>query len=114
MYTESMPLVLYRRHLKACRVHKTKLPARAKRLFMDCDCPIWIYGRTRKEIVPRQSTGFSSLPEAEALRKSLLAGSQDPAVHGPRIADCIVEYLESRRHERRSTAERRGVYSCAT
>src|SRR5579863_4603548 len=94
-----MSLVLFRRHIKACTVHKTKLSARAKRLFLGCDCPIWIYGRTDDGIVPRQSTGFTTMPEAEALRASLVAESQSEEVRGPRIRDCITKYLESRRHE---------------
>jgi len=94
-----MSLVLYRRHVKSCRVHKTKLPVRAKRLFKDCECPIWMYGRTDNGLVPRQSTGFTTFPEAEALRASLMAQSQTEAVRGPRISDCIAKYLESRRHE---------------
>lgn len=101
MYTELMSLVLYRRHIKACRVHKTKLPVRAKRLFQDCECPIWMYGRTDNGLVPRQSTGFTTFPEAEALRASLVAQSQTEAVRGPRLSECIAKYLESRRHELR-------------
>jgi len=94
-----MSLVLFRRHIKACQVHQTKLSARAKRLFLECKCPIWIYGRTDNGIVPRQSTGFNTLPEAEALRASLLAESQSEEVRGPRIRDCVTKYLVSRRHE---------------
>jgi integrase/recombinase XerD len=99
LYTGGMSLILFRRHINACRVHKTKLPARAKRLFMDCECPIWMYGRTDDGLVPRQSTGYTTLPEAEALRASLVARSQTEVVRGPRLSDCIVKYLASRRHE---------------
>jgi hypothetical protein len=35
-----MALTLYRRHLAACIVRKSKISARAKRLAMDCECPI--------------------------------------------------------------------------
>ncbi|MBL0158793.1 MAG: site-specific integrase [Bryobacterales bacterium] len=94
-----MSLVLYRRHLKACRVQKSKLPARARRLFLNCECPIWMYGRTDNGLVPRQSTGFTALPEAEALRASLVAQSQTEAVRGHRIDECVLKYLASRRHE---------------
>jgi integrase/recombinase XerD len=125
MYTGPMSLALYRRHVKSCRVHKTKLQARAKRLFMDCECPIWMYGRTDNGLVPRQSTGFTTFPEAEALRASLVAQSQTEVVRGPRIGDCITKYLVSRRHELsektyshhdlllsrlRAYSERQGVY----
>ena len=99
MYTEGMSLVLYRRHIKSCRVHKTKLPVRAKRLFTDCECPIWMYGRTDNGLVPRQSSGFTTFPEAEALRASLVAQSQTETVRGPRISECRTKYLASRRHE---------------
>jgi integrase/recombinase XerD len=92
-------LALYRRHMRACAVHKTNLPARAKRHYAGCDCPIWIYGRTRNELIPRQSTGLTNLSEAEALRDSLIAKSKPEIVHGPKISDCIDKYLASRQHE---------------
>jgi len=95
----SMALVLYRRHLKSCSVHTSGLPARAKRLYVDCECPIWIYGRTDTSLVPRQSTGLTDMAQAEALRKSLVAESKDVTVHGPRIGECIEKYLASRHHE---------------
>jgi hypothetical protein len=44
-----MGIKLYRRHLKSCAVHGLGLSARAKRLYLGCDCPLWVYGRT----VPR-------------------------------------------------------------
>src|SRR5947209_1065305 len=94
-----MSLVLYRRHLKSCRVHKSKLPAKAKRLFMECECPLWLYGRTDTALVPRQSTGFTDLAEAEALRGSLTAKAKNEVVHGPRIGDSVKKYLDSRKHE---------------
>ncbi len=94
-----MPLTLYRRHTASCPISKSKLSARAKRAAMGCDCPIWIYGRTGSNLVPRQSTGFTDLAEAEAMRDALIAQSKDEAVHGPKIADCVDKYLASRRHE---------------
>ena len=90
-----MPLSLYRRHTRECRVHKTRLSPRAKRRFMECDCPIWMYGRTRDALVPRQSTGTRDLAVAEAQRQSLLKEDHDAALHGPRIDDCIERFLES-------------------
>jgi len=94
-----MALSLYRRHLAACIVTKSKLSARAKRLAMDCQCPIWMYGRVGGSLVPRQSTGFTNLAEAEALRASLIAQSKSEAVHGLRIDECIQKYLASHKHE---------------
>jgi hypothetical protein len=70
-----------------------------QRLFMDCECPIWMYGRTGDGLVPRQSTGTSDLAEPEAQRASLVAGAKDEKTHGSRIDDCCTEYLASREHE---------------
>jgi integrase/recombinase XerD len=94
-----MPLTLYRRHLAACIVTKSRLSARAKRLAMDCHCPIWMYGRVGNSLVPRQSTGFTDLAEAEALRDSLVAKTKSEAVHGLRIGECVQKYLASHKHE---------------
>ena len=76
-YTEGVSqalkiLVLYKRHLQSCPIHKSRVPRSKRRFWMDCDCPIWIHGRTPTgDIVPRQSTQFSDLKRAEALRASL-------------------------------------------
>lgn len=94
-----MPLTLYRRHTAACIVTRSKISARAKRLAMDCKCPIWMYGRTGNGVVPRQSTGFTKLAEAEAMRDALIAQSKSEAVHGLRIGECIQKYLASHEHE---------------
>src|SRR5215831_17853894 len=94
-----MALTLYRRHLAACIVRKSKISARAKRLAMDCDCPIWMYGRSGNSLVPRQSTGFNDLAKAEALRDSLIARSKSESAHGVRIDECVQKYLASHRHE---------------
>jgi site-specific recombinase XerD len=93
----AMPLTLYRRHTKDCHIHKTKLSPRAKRRFLDCHCPIWIYGRTHDALVPRQSTGTRDIAVAEAQRRDLEKTDQDSAVHGPRIDDCIERFLEAHR-----------------
>jgi integrase len=98
-YNSPMPLTLYRRHSAACDVHKTGLSARAKRFFMDCECPIWMYGRTETAIVPRQSTGTTDMAVAGALRDSLAAQGKDEKIHGLRIGDCTEKYLASRKHE---------------
>lgn len=90
---------LYRRHLSTCRVHTIKkITAAVKRHFMDCDCPIWIVGRTETGIVPRQSTGTNELPIAEAFRKSLVSAGVDQQVRGPLITDCINEFIASEKH----------------
>jgi hypothetical protein len=93
-------VVLYKRHNPTCKVHKTRLPHAARRFWMECSCPIWIVGRTpRGDVVPRQSTGFSDLKQAEAVRASLIAQIKDETVHGPTVAECAEKYLASRRHE---------------
>jgi integrase len=92
-------LTLYRRHKKECVVHKTGLSPRAKRRYVDCACPIWIYGHTDTESFPRRSTGFTDWALAEAARQSLLKKNQDQVVHGPRIDDCIERFIDGRTHE---------------
>jgi hypothetical protein len=89
-------LTLYRRHTKGCHVHKTRLSPRAKRRYMDCQCPIWLYGRTRDALVARQSTGTRDLAAAEAQRLSLLKPDQDTVTHGPRIDHCVVHIAPGR------------------
>ena len=88
-------LTLYRRHTKDCHVQKTRLSPRAKRRYMDCQCPIWMYGRTRDALVPRQSTGTRDLAVAEVQRQNLFKQDQDTVAHGPRIDDCVERFLES-------------------
>jgi len=93
-------IVLYKRHNPNCKVHRTRLPHAARRFWMECGCPIWIVGRTpRGDLVPRQSTGFCDLKQAEAVRASLIAQTKDEKVHGPTIAECAKKYIASRRHE---------------
>jgi integrase len=53
-------------------------------------------GSTDKVRVPRQSTGTSDIKVAQAIRAKAIAHSQDEVVHGPRLADCIRRYLDSR------------------
>ena len=45
-YEETAVLTLYRRHSGKCAVHTLKLSPAAKRKYMACDCPLWIYGNT--------------------------------------------------------------------
>ncbi len=93
-------LLLYKRHTPNCPVHKTRLPLAARRFWMECGCPIWLVGRTPKgDVVPRQSTGYSELAQAEAVRASLLAQAKDESIQGPTIEECVEKYLASRRHE---------------
>ena len=93
-------IILYKRHNPKCTVHKTRVPHAARRFWMECDCPIWIVGRTpRGDVIPRQSTGFSDLKQAEAVRTSLIAQHKDEKFHGPTIAECAKKYIASRRHE---------------
>jgi integrase len=67
---------------------------------MDCNCPIWIHGRTPTgDIVPRQSTQFSDLKRAEALRASLMAQVQMDSVTGPPLSECIEKYLATREQD---------------
>lgn len=58
-----------------------------------------MYGRTDNALVPRQSTSFTDMPAAEALRGSLEAKGKDERVYGPRLAECVAAYIDSRRHE---------------
>jgi integrase len=94
-----MALTLYRRHLSACIIRKSRISAKAKRQAMHCQCPIWMYGRAGNSVVPRQSTGFTNLADAEAMRDALVAQSKGETVHGAKISDCIQKYLASRKHE---------------
>ncbi|HTW64335.1 MAG TPA: phage integrase SAM-like domain-containing protein, partial [Bryobacteraceae bacterium] len=92
-------LTLYRRHSKACHINGTKLSAGAKRRYMDCQCPLWIYGNTADGHVPRQSLGTSDLAVAEAQRQALLKKAESKTVHGPRLDDCIERFVAARTHE---------------
>lgn len=92
-------LILFKRHTARCAVHKSRVPVSKCRFWFECDCPIWIEGRTPQgDVVPRQTTGFRDLPQAEALRASLIA-KHSPVSHGATIEECIEKYLASRRHE---------------
>jgi len=102
-------LALYRRHSGKFPVHKLKLAAAAKRKYMDCECPLWIYGNTETTHVPRQSTGTNIIAVAEAQRQALLKNGQDQKVHGPRIDDSIGRFSASRKEERELSAELRGA-----
>ena len=47
----------------------------------------------------RQSTGFTNLKQAEAVRDSLLASSTGNQISGPTVLECIERYLVSREQE---------------
>jgi hypothetical protein len=49
--------------------------------------------------VPKQSTGFSDLKKAEALRDSLLVHVKGDDINGPTVAECIEKYIVSRERE---------------
>jgi hypothetical protein len=61
---------------------------------------MWIHGRTPSgDIVPRQSTQFSDLKRAEALRASLMAQIQSDAVTGAPLTECVEKYLATREQD---------------
>jgi len=95
-----MALTLYRRHLAACIVRKSKISARAKRLAMDCDCPIWIVRAERKQSRAPAEHGLQrSRKSKRRLRDSLIARSKSESAHGVRIDECVQKYLASHKHE---------------
>ncbi len=93
-------LVLFKRHYDACSVHESRIPVENRRFWMECECPIWIVGRTPNgDLVPRQSTGCRNIKEAEAFRLSLMKQTEPETEKGPRIEECIEKYIASRDHE---------------
>lgn len=49
--------------------------------------------------MPKQSTGFSDLKKAEALRDSLLVQVKGDDINGPAVAECMEKYIVSRERE---------------
>ena len=48
-------------HTPKCPVHQSRIPRKNRRFFFDCECPIYIKGRTPTgDLVPRQSTSFQT------------------------------------------------------
>jgi hypothetical protein len=96
-------LILYKRHRTTCRVHAPQLSRDTERFWMDCSCPIWIAGRTREGIVPRQATGCTSLKDAQAVRAALLSretrSPKSETAPALSVAECIEKYLAARGHE---------------
>lgn len=99
VYTRAMALTLYRRHSASCVISKSKISARSKRLALNCTCPIWLYGRFGNSLVPRQSTGFVDIADAEAMRDALIARAKEESSSVPTIRECVGKYLTSRKHE---------------
>jgi integrase/recombinase XerD len=93
-------LILYKRHLKECTVNNSRVPINKRRFWMNCDCPIWIYGRTPAgDIVPRQSTGYSDLKKAQAFRSTFMAEARDERAGAMSLATATAKYLASRQSE---------------
>src|SRR5260370_6573359 len=91
-------LVLFKRHLRSSPTSKSNLKASQRRFRMDCDCPVWMVGRTPTgDVVPRQSTGESDLRRAEAVRDSILRQTKSDPVHGVTIAECVTKSLASKK-----------------
>ena len=96
---EHEDLVLYKFHSKDCAVHKSRIPVANRRYWMECDCWIWIVGRTPNgDLVPRQTTKCRNLKDAQAFRLALMqeAPKEDAGIL---ITEAIEKYLASRNHE---------------
>ena len=90
-------LVLYKRHTPKCEKEMPSLPTDRLRFWMECECPIWIYGRDPKgNVVERQTTGTGNTKEAEAIRDAYVSGVTGDEIHGPSISECIARYVASR------------------
>lgn len=66
---------------------------------MDCDCPIWVAGRTATAVIPRQSTGTRDLKTAEAILAALISNDKKQHADALSIEECIEKYLASHKHE---------------
>ena len=55
-----MPLTLYRYHSGQCKkkLLEAGLPSKAHSSYKECNCVIWIKGRTDTGFTPRRSTGY--------------------------------------------------------
>lgn len=93
-------LILFKRHSANCAVNKSRIPKKKREFFMECDCQIWIRGRTPSgEIVPRQTTGFSDLKQAEAMRDALIRQGRADTGGGLPVPECIERYLRLREQD---------------
>jgi hypothetical protein len=105
-------IVLSKCHNPICKVISPVCP-------FQCGAFGWsaIVGRTlRRDVVPRQSTGFSDLKHAEAVRASLIAQAKNETTHGPTIAECAERYVASSRHElgAKAISQHRLLLDCLT
>jgi len=64
-----MPLTLYRYHSGQCKkkLLEAGLPSKAHSSYKECNCVIWIKGRTDTGFTPRRSTGYREWKMAESL-----------------------------------------------
>jgi integrase/recombinase XerD len=93
---EGTMLTLYRRHTAKCK-KALSLPPRVLRAYMDCECPIWIYGRTETGLIPRQTTGTNALAVAQAVRDAEYRKGENETAHGPRLDESIEKFIAGRR-----------------
>jgi hypothetical protein len=56
----------YRRHSASCK-NTVGLNDEQKRLYLDCECPVWVAGHWNGEKIPRQSLETTDLQVAKAL-----------------------------------------------
>src|SRR5262249_15519076 len=91
-------LTLYRRHSSSCLNQISHLSAKAKRAYMDCACPIWVYGTHDNQLVPRRSTGHTRLEDAQA-EISRVINSTQPERDSPTISGCIAKFLPSHKSQ---------------
>jgi len=94
-------LVLYRRHTSDCALNKSRIPVSQRKFYMNCSCPIWLYGRTPAgDVVARQSTNTNDLKMAEAVRDFLLVRPVEASpVHGFSLNECIEKCLAAKQGE---------------
>lgn len=94
-------VVLYKRHSRTCLISKLDIPGRDKRYQMDCECVVWVTGRTPDgQPIARQSTGQTTCELAERVvnaKLARLAATSEPHEdHGFTVAQCIEKFIESR------------------
>lgn len=110
-----MAIILYRRHVARCVTknpssQEYRLTHRTKRLYMGCDCPLWVTGRIDDREIERQSCGTTDLEEAKRMVAGFGPAALLPAAkdRGPKLTECIVKYIERRESE--ITDGTRGYY----
>jgi integrase len=106
-------LELYKRHAADCTVHKLKRPLEPKALkfYFECDCYIWIVGRTPNgDIVPRQSTGETDLKKAEAKRATYLRAAKSDPTLGDTVAECVSKHLATKQRSMKKRTHQQNTY----